>query len=89
MLRRRVSYCTDTSCQIRKNENSCQRSPITTISYSWRKRFQEHAPARASEGRLIEITSHLQAHTPATAQPFRLHIELDLGHGCVLRIRGV
>ena len=66
----------------------CRQHKIATSGfYTWRKRFQEQAPARTSEGRLIEITSHLQAHTPATAQPFRLHI--DLGHGCVLRIRGV
>jgi transposase-like protein len=57
--------------------------------YTWRKRLQEEAPAQAGEGRLIEITPHLQTHTLSTSQHSGLHIELDLGQGCVLRIRGM
>jgi transposase-like protein len=73
-------------------EAYCHQHQIAPSSfYTWRKRFQEETPAHASEGRLIEITPHLQAHTPSAAQPqpSSLHIELDLGHGCVLRIRGM
>ena len=71
-------------------EEYCRHHKIATSGfYTWRKRFQEEAPAHASEGRLIEITPHLPAHASSTAQHASLHIELDLGLGCVLRIRGM
>lgn len=71
-------------------EAYCRQHTIATSGfYAWRNRFQEEIPGDLNEGSLIEVTPHLQAPTPSAAQSSTLHIELDLGHGCVLRIRGM
>lgn len=72
-----------------KVEEFCRQHKIATSGfYTWRKRFDEEATAtHTNDERLIDITQHLQAHPSTTAQDVGLHIELELGHGCVLRIR--
>lgn len=72
-----------------KLEDYCRQHKIAPSGfYTWRKRFQEDGSASTPPPKLVDITAELASptHSSSDDNPSRL-VELELGAGCILRIR--
>lgn len=70
-------------------ETYCQYHKIAPSGfYTWRKRFENEAGGKTNAEALIDITPQLNAQSYSRpSESASWQVELELGHGCVLRIK--
>ena len=69
------------------NEYCQQHSIALSGFYAWRKRLQQQNLPETATPKLIEITPEFTAPTKQTHDSNTWQVELELGGGCILRLR--